>query len=127
MELTFDQWVDTYKPIETKHGDLRMFETYGEDLEIVKAVDNNQLWTWTDGGDYSVITNGFSFVNRLNYYISTVPWKGDAGDIVIDMYEPDECEKDGHQYETVERYDGKEYECCKHCGEDQSYLEQFDD
>ena len=125
MELTFDEWVETYKPISLHDGSLRIFETYGEDYEIVKTVDNNHLWTWSDGGDYSVITNGYSFVNRLHYYISTVPWKDEH--IQIDMYEPDECEQSGHEYETVERYDGKEYECCKHCGEDKEYLESFDD
>lgn len=127
MELTFDEWVETYKPIQNKHGELRMFETYGEDYEIVKAVDNNQLWTWTDGGDYSVISNGFSFINRMCYYITAVPWEGKENSIEIDLYEPDACEQAGHEYETVERYDGKEYDCCKHCGEDKEYLESFDD
>lgn len=125
MEITYEQWVDTYKPISDKHGQPRMFETYGEDLDIVRVVDNSFLWTFVDGGDYSGLSAGFHFVNRLGYYICQVAYQDE--DLYIDLYEPDECEKSGHEFETIERYDGKEYECCKHCGEDKEYLESYDD
>jgi len=125
MDMTYEEWVDTYKPISDEHGHPKMFETYGTDLEIVSVVDNSFLWTFVDGGDYSGYSAGFHFVNRLGYYICQVAWKDE--DLYIDLYEPDECEKSGHEYETVERYDGKEYECCKHCGEDKSFLEEFDE
>ena len=121
--ITYDEWVDTYKPITDEHGQPRGFETYGEDYDIVKAVDNNQLWTWVDGGDYSVIHNGYSFVNRLHYYISTVPWKEEH--IEIDMYEPDECETEGHSYKMYKRSDDNEYECCENCGLDRIDIEQY--
>jgi hypothetical protein len=131
MEIKYDEWFDKYKPIKNQfnsHAGFEgtMFETFGEELEFLNHVDPDTIWTWTDGGDYSVISNGFHFVNRMGYFITEESYDPDE-DIEIDIYEPDECEKSGHEFETVERYDGKEYECCKHCGEDKEFLDEFDD
>ena len=123
MDITYEQWVDTYKPISDEHGQPRMFETYGQDLDIIRVVDNSFLWTFVDGGDYSGLSAGFSFVNRLGYYICQVAWEDE--NLYIDLYEPDECEKSGHEYEIIERYDGNHYNCCKHCGEDRENIEQY--
>ncbi len=124
-EITYDEWQETYKPIEDKWGNPRMFETYGEELDIVANTNSNKVWTFVDGGDYSGYSADVHFVNRLGYYICQVPFVDD--NLYVDIYEPDECEKSGHEYDTVERYDGKHYECCKHCGEDKEYLESYDD
>lgn len=127
IELDFDTWEEKYKPVTNERGEIRQYETYGDDLDIVTNTDYHYVWTWADGGDYSVIYSGTGFVNRLVYYITEVPWK-EGEFIEIDMYEPDECETTGvHEYETVTRYDGNTYECCKHCGEDKEYLESIDD
>jgi hypothetical protein len=123
--ITYDEWLETYKPITDKHGNIRTFETFGEDLEIVKVVDNQFLWTWVDGGDYSGYSTGFSFVNRMCYFVCTVPWTDD--NLYVDIYEPDACEESGHEFEVVKRYDGNSYECCKHCGEDKAFLEMYDE
>jgi hypothetical protein len=125
MELTYEQWVDTYKPILNEHGDPRTFETYGSDLDLVNEVLPTKVWTWVDGGDYSGISAGWHFVNRMAYYICQVPFEDDS--LYVDVYEPDECEKSGHSYQKVERYDGKEYDVCEYCGEDKEYLESYDD
>jgi hypothetical protein len=124
-ELTFEEWLDTYKPILNKHGDLRAFETYGEDLDIVTNTNSDKVWTWVDGGDYSGYSAGMHFVNRMCYFICEVPFVDD--NLYVDIYEPDECEKSGHSYQKVERYDGKEYDVCEFCGEDKEYLEAYDD
>ena len=123
-EINFEGWVDKYRPILDQHGDIRTFETFGEDLDIVSNTDPRYVWTWADGGDYSVIYNGTGFVNRLVYYITEIPWE-DGESIEIDMYQPDECEQAGHEFEKIERYDGKEYDCCKYCGEDREDIEQY--
>lgn len=125
MNITYDEWFDTYKPITDEQGQALQFETYGSQLDIVENTPHNKVWTWVDGGDYSGICAGFAYVNRLVYYISKVPWESE--DLYVDLYEPDECEKSGHSYQKVERYDGKEYDVCEHCGEDKEYLEQYDD
>jgi hypothetical protein len=85
IELTFDEWLDTYKPI-TNHLDSNasfqnedgsgiMFETYGEEVEFVKSANPNNIWMYgsgDDGGTY--IWSGWGFVNRLGYFITDVPF-----------------------------------------------------
>lgn len=85
IELTFDEWLDTYKPI-TNHLDSNasfqnedgsgiMFETYGEEVDFVKSMNPNKIWMYgsgDDGGTY--IWSGWGFVNRLGYFITDVPF-----------------------------------------------------
>ena len=84
VELTEDKWFDTYKPIpnhlddnasfnDGEHG--YMFETYGDELEFVKAQDSNRIWTYRDGSDGGTyITEGYHVVNRIGYFVTTVPY-----------------------------------------------------
>lgn len=79
IEMDFDEWVDTYKPI-TNHIDTNasfdgaMFETYGEEVEFVKAQDENRIWMYGDGDDGgSYIWSGWGYVNRIGYFITDVP------------------------------------------------------
>ena len=85
IELTFDEWLDTYKPI-TNHLDSNasfqnedgsgiMFETYGDEVDFVKSMNPNKIWMYgsgDDGGTY--IWSGWGFVNRLGYFITEVPF-----------------------------------------------------
>ena len=83
VELTEDEWFDTFKPI-PNHIDENasfndgeqgyMFETYGKELEFVKAQKPNTIWTYGDGDDGSYIWSGWHIVNRIGYFISTVPF-----------------------------------------------------
>ena len=85
IELTFDEWLDTYKPIsnhldsnasfQNEDGSGIMFETYGEEVEFVKSANPNKIWMYgsgDDGGTY--IWSGWGFVNRLGYFITDVPF-----------------------------------------------------
>lgn len=68
MELiTDDQWYETYQPEE------KFYETYGEDLEYIKSMPDNFVWTLVDGDEDSVVVNGKAFVNRLGYYLTKKP------------------------------------------------------
>lgn len=76
-ELTFDEWVEQYKPVTNPvTGDIIHFETFGDDLEILKRYPANQGWTFR-AGDGDCITNGYGWVNRMNYYLTEVPWEED--------------------------------------------------
>jgi len=115
IDLSYEEWIDQYKPICDLDGNPIMYETYGTDYEYIQSVDPEYLWTWTDGGDYSVITNGFSFVNRLNYYVCAVPCSQDIS-VEIDVYTPTECEETGnHYWYEHERYDGTMTTICSEC------------
>jgi hypothetical protein len=79
IEMDFDEWCDTYKPIKN-HIDKdssfngEMFETYGDEVAFVKQQDPACIWTYGDGDDGgSYVWNGWSFVNRIGYFITEVP------------------------------------------------------
>ena len=80
IEMEFEEFVETYKPI-TNHIDEHasfdglMFETYGAEVEFVKAQDENRIWMYGDGDDGgSYLWSGWGFVNRLGYFITEVPF-----------------------------------------------------
>jgi hypothetical protein len=99
IELTFEEWEATYKPIpnyldenasfQNEEGFGIMFETYGEEVAFVKAQDPNRIWMYgsgDDGGTY--IWSGWGFVNRLGYFVTEVPFP-DNTIIQIQVGEPD--------------------------------------
>ena len=79
IEMTFDEWCDTYKPIQnhidpTASFDGAMFETYGDEVAFVKEQDNAHIWMFGDGDDGGgYLWNGWGFVNRIGYFITEVP------------------------------------------------------
>jgi hypothetical protein len=84
IEMDFDEWCDVYKPIQN-HIDTNasfdgaMFETYGEEVAFVKEQDGSYIWTYGDGDDGgSYVWNGWSFVNRIGYFITEVPCPPDT-------------------------------------------------
>lgn len=84
IEMDFDEWFDTYKPIpnhidEHASFDGHMFETYGAEVEFVKKANPAHIWTYGDGDDSgSYIWNGWHFVNRLGYFITELPCPPDT-------------------------------------------------
>lgn len=84
IEMDFDEWVATYKPIKNHIDtnasfDGEMFETYGDEVEFVKAQDEDRIWMYGDGDDGgSYIWNGWHFINRIGYFITSVPCPPDT-------------------------------------------------
>ena len=84
IEMSEDEFDDKY-PLVVNHlnpnaswcvgdGPGCLFETYGEELEFVRQQDPCTVWTLVDGDDGDqYLTNGFHFVNRIGYLVSTVP------------------------------------------------------
>jgi hypothetical protein len=84
IEMTEDEWIATYKPI-LNHIDTNasfdgtMFETYDEEVEFVKSQPNEYIWTFGDGDDGGgYVWNGWSFINRIGYFITEVPCPPDV-------------------------------------------------
>ena len=89
MENTIidNQFEDRFKPIQNHLDDNAswggaMFETYGEEMAFVLEVHEknpNRVWTIMDGEDNDMfIGNGLSYVNRVGYIITEVPFEGDG-------------------------------------------------
>jgi hypothetical protein len=80
IEMTEDEWFETYKPIKN-HIDTNasfdgyMFETYDEEVEFVKEQPDNHVWMYGDGDDGGgYIWSGWGFINRIGYFVTEVPF-----------------------------------------------------
>jgi hypothetical protein len=111
IELTFEEWCDTYKPIpnyldDSASFDGIMFETYGEEVAFVKAQDPNKIWMFGDGDDGGLyIWSGWGFVNRIGYFVTEVPCPDDVI-IQIQVGEPDlTCDFCGDTLDEEEAHD----------------------
>ena len=64
-------------------------------MRSIHATEPNRVWTLIEGDSGNLwITNGYHFVNRLNYFITEVPFEGSDVEIPYFMFddEPDEEE-----------------------------------
>jgi hypothetical protein len=84
IEMDLDEWAAIYKPIKNhidtnSSFDGEMFETYGDELEFVKAQDEDRIWMYGDGDDGGCyLWNGWHYVNRIGYFITSVPCPPDT-------------------------------------------------
>jgi hypothetical protein len=131
LEMDFDEWCATYKPI-TNHIDTNasfqdesgqgiMFETYGDEVAFVKTQDPACIWTYGDGDDGGgYIWNGWSFVNRLGYFITEVPCPPDTT-IQIQVSMPwffcENCHAEFEDPDNIIRdaFDNEDLEKCPQC------------
>jgi len=112
--MDYDQWFDLYKPIfvypEAKDGVApedrtsyggTMFETYGDELEMVMKHPQDRVWTLIDVDGKQYVVPGFHFVNRFGYFVTEVPHTGkpEEQEIPVDI-EPDEPDEK-HPYKTL--------------------------
>jgi hypothetical protein len=99
--MTYDYWVDTYKPIKNKISkyatdDLIHFETYGDEYEAVKQaneINPKTVWTEVDGDEGTYILAGWHFVNRIQYYITENPWDDEWTEIPSWMERQCDCQE----------------------------------
>jgi hypothetical protein len=130
IEMDFDEWCETYKPI-VNHIDNNasfdngeggiMFETYGEEVEFVKAQDENRIWMYGDGDDGgSYIWSGWGFVNRLGYFITDKPFANDVDIQVRVSYNWFYCENCSAEFEDPDNtirdaFDEADLQKCPQC------------
>ena len=62
-----------------------MYETFGEELEYIKAQPNKRIWTIVDGDDDDLlIIAGYHFVNRLGYLVTNEEWSDEYETYLVD-------------------------------------------
>jgi hypothetical protein len=130
IELTEEEWFDTFKPI-PNHIDSNasfndgeqgyMFETYGAELDFIKTQDHNRIWTYCDGDDNGTyIFQGARLVNRIGYFITTVPFD-ETKDYQIqisanDIYVCPNCDEEWEDEVAALHYDKfEDLEKCAGC------------
>lgn len=111
----WNEWAEKYKPIKnhfSKDPDELMFETYGEEVDYVKSVEPNRIWTYLDGDLCSIISAGWHYVNRLGYYITEVPWTNEDDYVLLSVEKECECYDDERDDGELGDPDCKECEGC---------------
>ena len=126
IEMSFDESCDVYKPIKN-HIDTNasfdgaMFETYGEEVDFVKATDEDRIWMYGDGDDGAAyLWNGWGFVNRIGYFITEVPCPPDTTIQVLVSFNWHYCENCGTETEDPDNlirdaFDEHDLEKCPEC------------
>lgn len=83
-KIKYFDWVEKYKPIRgSVVFDDERFETYGEDMEKIKAQlkeDHTKVWTEIEGSDDNdlYVVPGYHHVNRMHHFITEVPWEDET-------------------------------------------------
>lgn len=71
IEMKYDHWFDKYQPY-CENDQVRYYETYGEDYDLIKSMNPLNVWTMLDN---KYIVSGRYFINRLLYIVTTIPWE----------------------------------------------------
>lgn len=115
IEMTESDWANKYGLLPNHiTNDGNAFETYGEELEHILNQDDHNVWTELDGDEGVYIVNGYSRVNRIQYYITELPWV-DGEDTMITICKFVECECMDDE--------GEGKQDCETCGGDGTYTE----
>jgi len=124
IELDYDEWVATYKPIPNNIDtnasfDGMMFETYGHEVEFVKKADPAHIWMYGDGDDGgSFIWSGWGFVNRLGYFITEVPCPPDTTiqiRVSHNWFYCENCHAEMEDEDNLINEKFYEFTCCPQC------------
>ena len=93
-EITESEWSKKYRPIKNHlvEDDTTSFETYGDELDYVCQQPNSTVWTELEGDEGVYIVAGYHLANRIQYYITEIPWTDDEDPFVtICKYVECEC------------------------------------
>lgn len=71
IEMDYDAWFDKYQPY-CENDQVRYYETYGEDYDLIKSMNPLNVWTMLDN---KYIVSGRYFINRLVYIATSFPWE----------------------------------------------------
>ena len=126
IEMTFEEADEQFKFMvnnydENASFDGLMFETYGDEVEFVKAQDENRIWTYGDGDDGGgYIWNGWHYINRLGYFITEVPCPPDTViqiQVSVPWYFCENCNEELEDPDNIIRdaFDEHDLEKCPNC------------
>ena len=93
MESEYMEWAMKYRP-KYNHFEKEilfdMFETYGEQKQFVHDHHASQVWTLVEAEGNLYICQGFHHVNRMGYFIASVPFIDGNKDEYLDTFNDDE-------------------------------------
>jgi hypothetical protein len=88
--MTEDEWFDTYKPTKNSHDpeaswNGTLIGTSDAEQAQIKSASPDRIWTLTETDGVMHLTNGFHTVNRLGYFVCSVPYSGPDIEIPIEQ------------------------------------------
>lgn len=119
VSLTWEEFDNQFKVMSnhlSKDENLQMFETYDDELEYVKTIPDNRVWTYVDTDGGSATYNGFHYVNRIGYFITELPAEDDT-DYEIDL-QIDTCDNCEGPFGDFQHDNGLCDDCCEGCEQD---------
>jgi hypothetical protein len=79
MTISFEDWLEEYKPIFIEEDEFKDFDFYREEL---KAYANNRIWTEVDcGNELIYILPGLHIVNKSRIFVTEAPWEDEDLDV----------------------------------------------
>ncbi len=90
---TWDEFVAKHQPIKNRLADEgeedapydgHMFETYGKEMEFVRTVAHNLIFTLVDTDGYTYVIPGFHLVNRMGHLVAGVAWTDEQTTFLTD-------------------------------------------
>lgn len=75
MTMTYNEWKEKYNPVVDECDNPWVYETYGPDLEIVKLIPENYVWTLISDGENEFLLAGMHLVNRMLYVVTNRCWE----------------------------------------------------
>jgi hypothetical protein len=83
IAIDYEDWIAWYAPEKNQIDPNAsfngfMFETYGPELQYVKGMPDNQIWTLIEEDGKMFLCPGYRFVNRFGYMICTIPFTFDS-------------------------------------------------
>lgn len=86
--MDYETFKQEFQPIKNHLNDDApwdgcLYETSGDEINHVKSVPLNRVWTLVDDGESVVILNGFHFINRIGYIITSKQHTGKKGSLSV--------------------------------------------
>ena len=126
IEMTFEEADEKFHFMVNNYDEYAsfdglMFETYGDEVDYVKSISPDRIWTYGDGDDGGgYIWNGWHIVNRLGYFISEEPWPADTViqiQVSVPCYFCENCNEEMDDPDNLIRdaFQDEDLEKCPHC------------
>ena len=89
--MTEDEFNARYTTVDNHITGEWFFETYGEELDYIKSLDERYVWTYQDDDEgFPCYTAGYHIVNRIGYIVTKQPWS-DKNEFVALVSEEDKA------------------------------------
>jgi|LakMenE18May11ns_1017448.scaffolds.fasta_scaffold9112115_1 hypothetical protein len=127
--MNYETWSNTFTPIENvlnsnaPYGGT-MYETYGSELDFVKATDPQKIWTLREEDGSLSITAGYGWVNRLGYFITANSWTNTNDRIILSEEVQCDCYKEDGYLDKFGGIQDGDPDCdkCEGYGRYENYL-----